>query len=128
MDANLEQFYQPNSDGNPIPNRAALMDATDDEYFAVMTDARHRIRPRKHGDAIPVLAEPTGMKAHVFVDREGTTLAMYFVDSRIRFNPGVIAEDILLRPQARWDRLTSFRAGVTTVAVLPSILVPFIPN
>lgn len=127
MDANLEQFYQPNSDGNPIPNKAALMSATDDEYFAVMTDAETRLRPRKNGDAKPIFAEPTGMKTHVFVDREGTTLAMYFVDARIRFNPGVSAMEVLLSTPAKWSALTSHHVGVTA-GVLPSILVPFIPN
>ena len=126
-DLDLERFYQINDSGKPIPNRSALTDATDAEYFAVMPDAVFRVRNWETGDGAPVLSKPQGMKAIVFVDCESRTIALYFVDQRLRLVPGVEISEVLLLPPNRWSQLTRHWSGLDNGA-MPPVLVPFVPN
>ena len=70
MTPNLDRFYQLNSDGKPIPDKAALLLANDEDFFAVMADTKCRLRPHKVGDARLLHSAPHGMKAYVYVARE----------------------------------------------------------
>ena len=126
MTPNLDRFYQLNSDGKPIPDKAALLLANDEDFFAVMADTKCRLRPHKVGDARLLHSAPHGMKAYVYVARDGSTLAAYFVDSRIRFTPGVSESEVLITTSDKWSPLTKHHAGATA-GLLPSIFVPFFP-
>lgn len=89
-----------NENGNL--NRALLFVAPDEVFFDLVPD-KIRVRPWQSGDPVPVFGATDGMAALTVTTRTGA-LAVYFIDSRAKFGPGVDPAILLQVDPREWSQ------------------------
>lgn len=123
--AKYPEYVTRNNLGDPILNRPAVAGAPDKIYFELNPDDAYRFR--ELDDDCSPLMHPSGTKLYCYIDRDGDVLAVYAVDSRVRFSNAVGVSAVLTLPPAEWDLSLRQAAGVGHVGkIIPSVLIPFV--